>query len=374
MSRARVGLLLPETGADYGAMTFVDEITRAGARQQDFSPLFEMALDLLAIADADGRYTALNHSWERALGWSREDLLGVPFLDFVHPDDREATRAVTARIADAGCELEQFENRYRCRDGSYRWLSWRASTDGTQWYAVGRDITDRKAQDAERLSQMSRMRSVIVERTREMRSAAGALEIAETEIVRRLSMAVEWRDDDTGQHIERVSRYSGLLAQHAGLDRELWEPIRFASPLHDAGKVAIPDAILLKPGRLTDAERQVMQTHAVRGHELLRASASPILDLAATIAWTHHERFDGSGYPRGIAGEEIPIEGRIVAIVDVFDALTSDRVYRPAFPLEQALAMMAADRGTHFDPRLLDVFLDVVGDLKPPLPVPEERA
>ncbi len=355
-------------------MSFVDEITRADAGK-DLAPLFELALDLLAIADADGCYTALSRSWERTLGWRREDLIGVPLLHFVHSDDRQATRAVLARVAETGLELEQFENRYRCRDGSYRWLSWRASTDGMQWYAIARDITERKALDAERLRQLARMRSVIVERTRELRSATGALEIAETEIVRRLSMAVEWRDDDTGQHVERVSRYSGLLAQHAGVQRELWEPIRFASPLHDAGKVAIPDGILLKPGRLTDAEREVMQTHAVLGYELLRGSASPILDLAAAIAWTHHERFDGSGYPRGIAGEEIPIEGRIVAIVDVFDALTSDRVYRPAFAYEQALAMMAADRGTHFDPRLLDVFLDFVGDLKPPPPSPAgERA
>lgn len=179
-------------------MSFVDEITRADAGRQDLAPLFELALDLLAVADADGCYTALSRSWERTLGWRREDLIGVPLLHFVHSDDRQATRAVLARVAETGLELEQFENRYRCRDGSYRWLSWRASTDGMQWYAIARDITERKALDAERLRQLARMRSVIVERTRELRSATGALEIAETEIVRRLSMAVEWRDDDTG--------------------------------------------------------------------------------------------------------------------------------------------------------------------------------
>ena len=141
--------------------------------------------------------------------------------------------------------------------------------------------------------------------------------------------------------------------------------MRFASPLHDAGKVGVPDGILLKPGRLTPEERAIMETHAQRGYELLRGSASPILELAATIAWTHHERFDGSGYPRGISGEDIPVEGRIVAIADVFDALTSDRVYRPAFPLQEVLAMMAADRGTHFDPRLLDIFFDAIGDMTP---------
>jgi len=348
-------------------MALADPVTERGPQPTDFLHLFEMAIDLLAIADASGRYTALNQSWERVLGWTREELMRAPLLEFVHPEDRQATLDVLERTGDTGFELSRFENRYRCRDGSYRWLSWRASTDGVQWYAVARDITDSKAREDEQLRLLSRMRSVIVERTRESRSSAGALEIAETEIVRRLSMAVEWRDDDTGQHIDRVSRLSGLLAQRAAPDPGMWEPMRFASPLHDAGKVAIPDGILLKPGKLTVDERAIMQTHSQRGYDLLRGSASPILELAASIAWTHHEKIDGSGYPRGLAGEEIPIEGRIVAIVDVFDALTSDRVYRPAFTLDKALAMMAADRGTHFDPRLLDIFFDAVAAMPRPL-------
>jgi len=346
-------------------MSLADPVLEGHLQPSDFLHLYDTSCDLLAIADAEGRYTALNQPWEGVLGWTRAELMAASLLDFVHPDDRAATLAVMERTAEAGFELSSFENRYRCKDGSYRWLSWRASTDGFQWYAIARDVTERKTHESDQLELMSRMRSVIVERTRESRSAAGALEIAETEIVRRLSMAVEWRDDDTGQHIDRVSRFSGLLTQRAGLDPQLWEPMRYASPLHDAGKVAIPDGILLKPGRLTPEERAIMETHARLGYDLLSGSASPILELAATIAWTHHEKFDGSGYPRGIAGEEIPIEGRIVAIVDVFDALTSDRVYRPAFPVLDALDMMARDRGSHFDPRLLDVFFAAVGEMKP---------
>jgi PAS domain S-box-containing protein len=332
----------------------------------DLLRLFDMAIELLAIGDADGRFTALNQAWTRTLGWTHEELMNVPLLEFVHPDDRSATSEVLARATEPGFDVHDFENRYRCRDGSYRWISWGASTDGVRWFAVARDITEHKGLEKEQVEQMSRMRSMLVERTRESRSLAGALEIAETEIVRRLSMAVEWRDDDTGQHIDRVSRFSGLLAQRSGLDPDLWEPIRFASPLHDAGKVGIPDGILLKPGRLTTEERAIMQTHAQLGYDLLRGSSSPVLELAATIAWTHHEKFDGSGYPRGIGGADIPIEGRIVAIADVFDALTSDRVYRPAFSLQEATAMMAGDRGTHFDPRLLDIFLDAVGEMTAP--------
>jgi PAS domain S-box-containing protein len=326
--------------------------------------LFDLALDLFATADSRGCFTQLNPSWERVLGWTREELMEIPFIEFVHPDDRVGTFAVLDRTSQAGYELVEFQNRYRCRDGSYRWLSWRASTDGTQWYAVARDVTERHQQRLETEQVVERMRALVIQRTRDLRYATGALEVAETEIVRRLSMAVEWRDDDTGRHIDRVSRFSSVLAQRAGLESDLWEPMRFASPLHDAGKVAIPDAVLLKPGKLTAQERAIMETHAELGYELLRGSASPILELAATIARTHHERYDGSGYPRGLVGEQIPVEGRIVAIVDVFDALTSDRVYRPAFSVERALEMMADDRGAHFDPEIFDVFLACASELK----------
>jgi hypothetical protein len=137
--------------------------------------------------------------------------------------------------------------------------------------------------------------------------------------------------------------------------------ISHAAPLHDVGKVAIPDAILLKPDKLTAEERAIVETHAEEGHRLLRGSSSSILDLAATIALSHHEKWDGSGYPRGVAGEAIPIEGRIVAVADVFDALTSDRVYRKAFTVEEAVEIMLEQRGRHFDPVLLDAFMEVLG-------------
>jgi len=197
-------------------------------------------------------------------------------------------------------------------------------------------------------------------RTREIRRALSELEVAQAETVRRLSMAVEFRDEDTGQHIERIGRFSVLLAEHIGMDPEFCERIRHAAPLHDVGKVAIPDAILLKPGPLTPEERAIVETHAEEGYRLVRGSSSAILDMAATIALSHQEKWDGSGYPRGLKGEAIPIEGRIVAVADVFDALTSDRVYRPAFPIEEAKKMMREQRGRHFDPVLLDAFMDIL--------------
>jgi hypothetical protein len=178
-------------------------------------------------------------------------------------------------------------------------------------------------------------------------------------------MAVEFRDEDTGAHIERIGRFSTLLAEQIGMEEEFCLRMVHAAPLHDVGKVAIPDAILLKPGRLTAQERAIVETHAEEGHRLLKGSSSAILDLAATIALSHHEKWDGSGYPRGVQGEAIPIEGRIVAIADVFDALTSDRVYRKAFAVEEAVAMMRSERGKHFDPVLLDAFLEVLGSSGP---------
>ena len=212
----------------------------------------------------------------------------------------------------------------------------------------------------------------IVDRSVELRRALTELEIAQAETVRRLSMAVEFRDEDTGAHIERIGRFSTLLAEQIGLSAETCELLGYAAPLHDVGKVAIPDAILLKPGPLTREERAIVETHTEEGYRLLRGSSSSILDMASTIALSHHEKWDGSGYPRGLAGEEIPIEGRIVAVADVFDALTSDRVYRGAYSVEEAVQMMREQRGLHFDPVMLDAFLEVLSSTGPearaPLP------
>ncbi len=208
---------------------------------------------------------------------------------------------------------------------------------------------------------LSTLEDEIEGRTSELKRALSELEIAQAETVQRLSMAVEFRDEDTGAHIERIGRFSVLLAEQIGMDGDFCERLRHAAPLHDVGKVAIPDAILLKPGPLTPEERAIVETHAEEGHRLVKGSSSSILDMAATIALSHQEKWDGTGYPRGLKGEAIPIEGRIVAVADVFDALTSDRVYRKAFSVDEAIQMMREQRGRHFDPVLLDAFMEVLG-------------
>jgi len=203
------------------------------------------------------------------------------------------------------------------------------------------------------------------ERTAELREAVAGLELAQADLrlaqeetIHRLSLAAEYRDDETSRHLERMSRYCAILAARSGHDERESELLRVAAKMHDIGKLGIPDAILLKPGRLTTDEFDTMRGHADIGHRILEGSRSQLARTGATIAWTHHEKVDGTGYPRGLRGEEIPLEGRIAAIADVFDALTSDRVYRPAFPLPGALETMREGRARHFDAALLDVFLD----------------
>jgi PAS domain S-box-containing protein len=191
-------------------------------------------------------------------------------------------------------------------------------------------------------------------------SAERALRRAREETIQRLARAVEVRSAETGGHIERMGRFCELIARRLGLDAEQVELIRVAAPMHDVGKIAVPDSVLLKPGPLNSAERAVMETHAQIGHELLAGSGEELPELAATITWTHHERFDGTGYPRGLEGEGIPLEGRIAAVGDVFDALTHDRVYRPAMAVEEAVDLMRRASGAHFDPEVLDCFLEAM--------------
>jgi putative two-component system response regulator len=179
----------------------------------------------------------------------------------------------------------------------------------------------------------------------------------QSDTVRRLVRMAEFRDDQTGQHLIRMSRYCEVIGLQLGFSDAWCGQLRLASELHDVGKVAIPDHILLKPGKLTSDEREVMNTHAEIGHRLLSDSESELMRTAARTALSHHERWDGGGYPRRLAGDAIPVEGRIAAVADVFDALTSDRVYRPAFPVGLAIEMMESERGRHFEPRMLDALL-----------------
>ncbi len=187
---------------------------------------------------------------------------------------------------------------------------------------------------------------------------AEQLKQAHVVLVHRLGRAAEYKDTDTGEHIARMSQYSKLLALEFGMGEQQAELLRQAAPMHDVGKIGIPDAILLKPGRLTPDEFDHMKQHAAIGAQILANSPSPLLQLAHKLALEHHEKWDGSGYPNGLKGEQISVEGRIVAIADVFDALTSKRPYKEAWGVEEALEHMQAQAGKHFDPHLINLFVN----------------
>ncbi len=214
-----------------------------------------------------------------------------------------------------------------------------------------------------------------------VRQRTAELELSRRDLVHCLARAAEYRDDDTGQHVLRVGRYARLIAEALDLGVDFVETLEQAALLHDIGKIGIPDSVLLKPGRLTDEEFMMMQRHAgfgkriltscslddenqLRRHaqvgaNILEVGSSNILGMARTIALTHHERWDGTGYPLGLQGEDIPLVGRIVAVADVFDALSSRRSYKKAFPLDQCVSVMQEGRGTHFDPTVLDAFMSI---------------
>ena len=192
---------------------------------------------------------------------------------------------------------------------------------------------------------------------------AEQLKQAHVDLVERLGRAAEYKDTDTGEHIVRMSQYSKVLALALGMDEQRAVLLRQAAPMHDVGKIGIPDAILLKPGKLTSEEFDHMKEHATIGAQILANSSSPLLQLAHTLAIEHHEKWDGSGYPNGIQGEEISVEGRIVAIADVFDALTSKRPYKEAWSVEKTVLHMQEQAGTHFDPALIELLVKNLDDI-----------
>jgi putative two-component system response regulator len=191
---------------------------------------------------------------------------------------------------------------------------------------------------------------------RRVQEQTAAIRLAHEETIHRLVVAAGWRDEETGAHIRRTGLFSEVLALAAGWSVREADQLRMAAPMHDVGKIGIPDAILKKPGKLTPEEFEVMKEHTLIGARMLAGSASPVLQLAESIALCHHERWDGAGYPHRTAGESIPEAARILAIVDVYDALSHDRVYRPAWPEEKVLATLREGQGAHFDPRLLAHF------------------
>lgn len=291
----------------------------------------------VSLLDGDGRFVLVNREAERVMGAPRSAILGrsrdeIPTLR-TGQDDRDNELAVVNARKPA-----TFEETARLDDGDHSYVSVRFPLiDETgSVFGVGDISTD--------ITPMKRLQA--------------EADRATHETIRRLAIAVELRDEETGHHIDRMAAYCELIALHLDLGADYSAMLRRAAPLHDVGKIAIPDRILLKAGALTSAERTVMQSHTEVGYQLLSGTGSDELDLAASIARTHHERVDGTGYPRQLRGEEIPFEGRIASVADVFDALTSDRVYHSAVSIEAAADYLRSGRGTSFDAAIVDVLIE----------------
>ncbi len=311
----------------------------------------DLSLDLIATASFEGYFTDVNPAFTRTLGYTREELLSRPFLDFVHLADREPTLAAAAEQTEAGHEVLSFQNRYRCSDGSYRWLEWNSQPDASTQtlIAVARDITDRKRLEDHERSYQVRLEHEVALRTRE-------LEGARQETVERLALAAEYHDDETRRHTARVGETAAQIAVALGLDTPEVEVIREAALLHDVGKLGVSDRVLLKPGRLTTEEFEHVKRHAEIGASILSGSSSDVLRVSEEVARSHHERWDGSGYPAGLKGEAIPLPARIVALADVFDALTHTRPYKEAGPVDVAVSEIHRLSGRAFDPAIVAAF------------------
>ena len=292
-----------------------------------------------------GRIVLVNQHAEELFGYGREeledcelDLLVPERFRKMHPKYR-ASYFAEPYARSMGADLKLFAAR---KDGtefpaaiSLSSIDWNGETIAT---AAIRDIGKHSES----------------EREKAQRDAIGDLQASHQETVERLAGAIEMYNPEIDSHIDGQASIAALLGTKLGLHSRRVLLLRTAAPMHDIGKIATPDGVLRKRGKLTVSERERMESHTIVGHQILTDSESEMLKMAATIALTHHERYDGSGYPQGLSGEEIPIEGRIVAVADVLDALLSDRPYRPAFTAEEATKLIAEESGTHFDPAVVD--------------------
>ncbi len=229
---------------------------------------------------------------------------------------------------------------------------------------VGKPVTPNEL--LVRVRRIARERRILKERNRKheaLHETFKKLRHAYHDTINRLIRASQFKDEDTGDHVMRIGRFSALLAQHSGMTNAAISNIFYAAPMHDVGKIGIPDSILLKPGKLSDEEFEIMKRHTLIGGSILQSPKSDILEMAREIALTHHEQWDGKGYPQGMGGKQIPLPGRIVKLADVFDALTSPRPYKEPYPVDVAMEIIIKERGRHFDPDLVDLFLSVQDEI-----------
>jgi PAS domain S-box-containing protein len=326
------------------------------ALQQQLQTVIDNAPLRIFVKDRNRRYIAINRAASEPTGRPPEELIGHTADEIMQPASAALALAGDLRVLEEGKVYEaQEELSIGGETRSLLTSKFPLLDEQGQVYAVcgiSADVTDRKRSERLREELVTTQRRAIEE-----------LRASRQESVERLARTVELRDTETGKHVNRMARISAFLGRELGLDEARVDVLLVAAPMHDVGKIGILDEILLKPGALTAEERREMERHTTVGHELLGDSESVVLRMAATIALTHHEHWDGSGYPQGLAGEAIPLEGRIAAVGDVFDALLSDRPYRPAMSPDEAIVIMQNGKGTHFDPKIVDVLFEHLDDV-----------
>ena len=313
--------------------------------------IIDMAPMPIYVKDGSYRYTFANGQADELAGRRKGQLVGETDEAIMSPEALEQTRAEDRRVLRDGAthrteETIEIGGVKRC----FQSVKFPLLNEKGQPNAVCGISIDISAQrDALQLRD---------ELAVSQQQAIKELRLSQKETVDRLAKAIEMHDLSTGEHVDRIAKVAAFLGAKLGLDAERVHLLQVAAPMHDVGKIATRDEILRKPGPLTPSERKEMQNHTVVGYEILANSKSELLRLAARIALTHHERYDGTGYPRGLSADEIPLEGRIVAVADVFDALLSDRCYRPAMSVEETVKILKEGRGTQFDLEIVDVLIN----------------
>ncbi|MDX4047462.1 PAS domain S-box protein [Aliarcobacter skirrowii] len=294
---------------------------------------------IFSRTDLNGIITHASSAFCKISGYTKEELLGQPHNIVRHPD---MPKSIFKKIWDS-LKAERkitIEIKNLRKDGSYYWVvadlepEYDDLGNHIGYFAVREDITANKE-----------------------------IEELQKEVIFTMGSIAEFRSKETGEHIKRVAKYSRILATAYGLCEDEVDMLELASPMHDIGKIAIPDAILNKPAKLTNEEFEIIKTHAQKGHDMLEISNRPLFKVASQIALTHHEKYDGTGYPNSLKGEDIPIFGRITALADVFDAIGSDRCYKKAWEMEKVLEFIKEQRGKHFDPKLVDIFFENLDDI-----------
>ena len=321
---------------------------------------------MLKSLELQGYSVLLAEDGEQALGIVKETPVDLILLDVMMPrmngfevcahlKENEVTRVVPVVMVTG---LDDLEYRVKALDaGADDFLS--KPVDMTELKARVRSLLKVKEYNDYQQNYRRELEDEISRRTEQLRKAHSDLQSASLDTIYRLSRAAEYKDEHTGSHLQRMSRYAVAIARRLGLPDETVEAILYAAPMHDVGKIGIPDRILLKPGKLDEQEWELMKQHTIIGARILEGSSQGFIKMAEIIAMTHHERWDGKGYPASLAGTDIPLVGRIVALADVFDALTSKRSYKEAFTVESSMEIIRKERGAHFEPEIVDAFFDV---------------